>query len=139
MYHLIGELADLIRYWDHPDPRIRLVYLFGVACALALWLIPRWLRARNIERATERVDRFYVVSTDPGYTAFAAGSSLTETFSPRSRVCLRFIPRREGYHPDDNDIILNCSEDVYARLREGMYIRATWLGEELITFTEEAE
>lgn len=137
MYHLIREIAGLIRYWDHPDPALRWVYLFGILFALALWLIPMWLRRRNAERATERTDSFYVVSKDPGYTAFAAGSSLTETFSPRARVCLRFYPRREGYHSDDNDIILNCSEDVYARLREGTYIRATWLGEELICFTQQ--
>jgi len=139
MYRIIKHLIAAIRHGGSPDIRVRLLYIIALLIALGAFLWRRWWQARGREQAVERVDRFYVVSKDPGYTAFASGSSLTETFSSRYRVCLRFYPRREGYHSDDNDIILNCSEDVYLRLREGTCIRASWLGEELISFTEETE
>ena len=42
---------------------------------------------------------------------------------------------RKYHHPDDNDVIFDCSSTLFDRLQEGMYGIGTWKKKELLDFT----
>ena len=83
--------------------------------------------------------RVQVVSKMPDGLAYAPNSAISPVAPDADRlfrVLLRFVPRREHHHPDDNDLILSCDPALYAKLEEGAVICAVWEGKRLLSFEE---
>ncbi len=80
---------------------------------------------------------FVVVSKKPDCGFFAPGSSIGSPPDPDRMVCqvlLRFEPKREDHHPDDNDLRLICAPDLCDRLAEGSLGTGTWEKDRLLAF-----
>ena len=81
---------------------------------------------------------FWVINKGPKVQSYFPNSSISP-FLPDSskytKVTLRFDPKREYYHPDDNDVIFDCNITLYSQLEEGMFGIGTWKKKELLDFT----
>lgn len=81
--------------------------------------------------------RFLVVSKKPEGMVYLPNSAVSPTLPDPDklfRVVLRFDPRRENYHPDDNDLELSCSPQLHEQLTEGQHGNGTWEGKRLLSF-----
>lgn len=89
------------------------------------------------KRSTEQQARVRVLSKTPAGMPYIPGSSITPSLPQPDklfRVVLRFDPPREHYHPDDNDLELSCTPELYQTLTVGMHGVATWQGKRLLNF-----
>lgn len=85
----------------------------------------------------EKTARFLVVAQRPDGLACAPSSAVAPALPDPDklfRVLLRFDPRRENCHPDDDDLVLVCDPSLHAALTEGTCIRALWEGKRLHSF-----
>jgi len=87
--------------------------------------------------AKEQTARFLVVSKHPAGMVWAPNSAVSPTLPDPDklfRVVLRFDPRQEDRHPDDNDLVLICDPSLHAILTEGTHVQAVWEGKRLLSF-----
>ena len=90
----------------------------------------------NKKSPAEHRNTFWVLSKSP-VISYYPNSSISPYYPDFSklRVKLRFDPMRKYHHPDDNDVIFDCSSTLFDRLQEGMYGIGTWKKKELLDFT----
>ena len=85
-------------------------------------------------------NRFLVVAKSPHPLSYVTPSAISPQSLDPDKLCqvlLRFDPKREHRHPDDNDLLLTCSPELYARLREGTCGVGVWEKKRLLEFTPE--
>ena len=95
-----------------------------------------------MKRAASTKARFLIVAKSPRSLSYVVPSSISPQFLDIDKFCqvlLRFDPVRANHHPDDNDILLTCSPELYAVLREGMHGVGVWEKKRLLEFTPEEE
>ena len=88
-------------------------------------------------KKTRQTARFLVVSKTPEGLAYAPNSAVAPILPDLNkvfRILLRFDPRRENCHPDDNDLVLSCDPTLYDALNEGSFIQGTWERNRLLSF-----
>lgn len=88
-------------------------------------------------RKVQKTARFLVVSKRPDGLAYAPNSAVAPVLPEPDklfRVLLRFDPRQEDRHPDDNDLVLICDPSLHAILTEGTHVQAVWEGKRLLSF-----
>lgn len=88
-------------------------------------------------KKTKQTARFLVVSKTPEGLAYAPNSAVMPVLPDPDkvfRVLLRFDPRQENCHPDDNDLVLSCDPALHDALTEGSFIRGEWEGKRLLSF-----
>ena len=90
-----------------------------------------------MKTASPQTDRFLLVSKHPKPLDFLTPSAISpQPLAPERlfQVLLRFETPRPFHHPDDNDLILSCSPELFDSLREGARGRGTGEGKRLLDF-----